>query len=212
MRPISADRNEQGEKYDSFRETETVKRNIQKPSGASASFDDVNPNPCEGEVNEGRKETNTGENCFDGGAVFLSLEIVHLRSDDHRYIGLIETISKHQRVSFGVVYSKNGVEARFPFERPEVVDDVHKIGIERARDFSEDELLKHVHPRVRRAEEESGLGQVEVRVLVRESDPRDVELKATGVTELKLIDGDYGAVVGTDIRKTNLSETKRNKK
>ncbi|KAK8708706.1 hypothetical protein V6N13_059743 [Hibiscus sabdariffa] len=104
----------------------------------------------------------------------------------------------------GILYMENDVEIRLPFERPQVIDELDEIGFESARDLPVGELLKHVHPCVKRAEEESDFAGIEV-ALVRESDLRDVEIEAAGVSEQELVNGYNGTGIGSDLRKTDFS-------
>ncbi|KAK8587289.1 hypothetical protein V6N13_086283 [Hibiscus sabdariffa] len=176
----------------------------------------IDPNPSEREINKGQKEVNPRENCLAGGKIIPvaipPLEIVHSRSDGHRYFDITETVRKDQSVLVGRVYLENDVEARFSFGGLEIGDELDEIGLESAREFAAGDLFEHLHPGVQRGEEEPDFAQVDVRILVREVDLGDVELEAAGVSEPELVQGDYGVGIGSDLRETDLGRTVRNKK
>lgn len=88
-------------------------------------------------------------------------------------------------------------------------DVLDEVGLESTSDLAVLDLLEDVEPGISGAEEESDLGEVEIRVLVRKVDVRDAELELTLVGKPKLVEGDNRTVIGSDIRRSDLSETKR---
>lgn len=66
-----------------------------------------------------------------------------------------------------------------------------------------------MHPGVTRAEEESDLGAVKIRVRVGGNDFGDVELEATRVSKPELVEGDNRAVIGSDLGGADFGDTNR---
>lgn len=81
-----------------------------------------------------------------------------------------------------------------------------QIRLESARDLTIFELVNHVKPGIKSAEEEPDFGSVEIGVRVREVDVCDVEFESAEVGEPEFVERDDLTVIGSDLGEMDLGE------
>lgn len=166
-------------------------------NGQAFLVQNVDPESCQGEIDEGKEEINPGQNSFTGGEIIaaggraLALQVVHGRADGHRNFELREAIGEDQCVLVGgrdVVVLGEGDGAGG--DGVESEDELDGVGLEDTGNLGVGDLLEDVNPSVAGAKEETQFGEVAIVGVQGEGDGRAVELEAATGSEAELVEGD----------------------